>query len=106
MRTLPSIPQTAKSIRIAALLATVLCMAATGIAGDALTTTTDSTTTTHKSLLSSLFSSKSSSSDTGSTTKTNLTNGILGLPIGIIKSIFSGASKVVNKTVSKHISTN
>ena len=104
-----------KTLRIATLLlAAVLWIGMplpTALAADALTTSssTDSTTTsTRTSLLKSLFSSKSSSSSTstsstGTSSSSQLSRGILGLPIGILKTVASGVSKAATSVVTKHI---
>jgi hypothetical protein len=91
MHSLQSLPQTAQSPRIAmVILAAIVCIAAplhTVNAGDALTTS----------------SSSSSSSTSGST---QLERSILGLPIGIIKSVASGISKAASTLVTKHVTKN
>ncbi len=90
MQTLPSLPQTATSFRIAtALITALICIGAplqTATAADALTTSSTSTT---------------SSSGT-----TQLERSILGLPIGILKSLYTGVTKAASNTVTKHIRKN
>jgi hypothetical protein len=92
MHSLPSSSQTARLPRFAAFILAAALMLAMPLhsasAADALTTTT------------------SSSTGTSSTKTSNWQNGLLGLPIGIIKSVFTGASKVVGKAVNKHITKN
>ena len=119
MHSLPSFSQTATTLRLATLLlAIVLCIATplhTASASDALTTVAaaltsggSSTTSTRTSLLKSLFSSKSSSSSSSTSTSgsSQLSRGILGLPIGILKTVISGVSKAASSTVTQHIKKN
>ena len=113
MHTPVSFSQPSKSLRLATLLlAAALWIGAphhTATAGDALTTSTtdSSSTTTRTSLLKSLFGSKSSSSSSTSTSSSSqVSRSILGLPIGIAKSVTSGVSKLAGNMVTKHISHN
>ena len=116
MHTPASFSQSSKSLRLATLLlAAALWIGAplhTATAGDALTTSTtdSSSTTTRTSLLKSLFGSKSSSSSSSSSTSTSsssqLSRSILGLPIGLAKSVTSGVSKLATSAVTKHITHN
>lgn len=85
MHSLSSLPKSATLLLIA-----ILCIAAplqSVTAADALTTS-------------------SSSSSSSSSSATQLERSILGLPYGILKSVFSGISKVASNVVTKHVKKN
>ena len=104
-----SSPLRSKTFRLAPLLLAAALWIGTPLpaarAADALTTSsaTDSTTTsTRTGLLKSLFGSKSSSTSSTSSSS-QLSRSILGLPIGILKTVTSGVSKAASNVVAKHI---
>ncbi len=108
MRSLPS-PSKFRPLRVTALLLAAslwLAPAMRTFAADAITTS--STTTTRTSLLSSLLglSSSSSSSSTSNSLSDRLNRSILGLPIGLAKTLGTTAVKAAKDAVSKHVSSN
>ena len=110
MHSLPSFPQTAKSLRTATLLlAAALWVGASfqkASAADALTTSSVTNVSKWKSLFSKSSTCSSTDTGTSSAKTTKLSNGILGLPISIVKSVFTGASKIASNAVTKHITKN
>ena len=97
-----------KTLRLAPLLlAAALWIGAplpAAMSADALTTSSSDPTTTSSrtGLLKSLFGSKSSSTSSTSSSS-QLSRSILGLPIGILKTVTSGVSKAASNVVAKHI---
>ncbi len=94
-----------------ALLAGVIgcgSLASEAVAADALTTATNSAV--GKNFLGSLFKKKSTVVDTSMTPAPTgmdrLNRSILGLPIGILRGLGKGVSRMASKTVTDHITHN
>ena len=106
MHHLPSFSRTKIQARIATLLvASLISLTASVPAADALTSVAAQAVS--KNVLGSLFKKKSRVVDSSPVTRVSamerVNRSILGLPLGILRTLGKGAGRMASKTVTDHI---
>ncbi|MEO6741150.1 MAG: hypothetical protein ABIP20_12930 [Chthoniobacteraceae bacterium] len=109
MKSLPTFSPKPCAVRFATLLlASLLLLGATvqtASAGDALTSAVvGATGPARKGLMRSLFGDRRTADSTPVSAMDRVNRSILGLPLGILRSVGKGVSKMALRTVTDHVS--